>query len=274
MQLHIHHFTCYSYPNEVFLEPHYLCFHPLHRPYLDLKKYDIKIKPEPDGLFELIDIENNMQHQCWFNKLLTKLEIDVDIVVNCSSFNPFGFYIDRNINKKDHAAYNNYLEIIESSVEVEKFLQRFREKKDEDLLSTLSGLLADIHSNWDHTLRYEDDLHSPTKSFKQKKGSCRDLAWMLINMLRQLDIPSRFVSGYAFNPDLGEGHELHAWVEAMITGGGWIGMDPSAGIFVNEAYIPVSCSYLPKNTLPVTGNYRGSVPSDLKTKITIEKTSK
>lgn len=88
-------------------------------------------------------------------------------------------------------------------------------------------------------------------------------------MLRNLSIPSRFVSGYAFNPELKVDHELHAWVEVWVPGAGWIGLDPSAGLLTNANYIPVSSSYIPENTLPVQGNFRGSSSAELTFEVSI-----
>ena len=88
-------------------------------------------------------------------------------------------------------------------------------------------------------------------------------------IFRQLKIPARFVSGYAFNPVLEDGHELHSWVEAWIPGAGWIGFDPVSGLLTNHFYIPVVSSFDPKYTLPVQGSYMGDATSKLETEVII-----
>lgn len=63
--------------------------------------------------------------------------------------------------------------------------------------------------------------------------------------------------------------ELHAWVEVLLSGAGWVGLDPGSGLFPNEYYIPAATSHDPSNTMPVTGLYRGTGSSKLDTSVSI-----
>ncbi len=270
MRLQIHHITRYLYEDSVFLEPHYLNFYPQQRSYLQVEAFDLKVDPAPSGLFPLLNIENTLQYQCWFDKKVKCLEISASIKVHSTEFNPFGFFIDMNvleINSQEHFGYLTIKQPI--SPEMQAMLLPYKPLPANELLTPVNEILQLINKHWDYAARYAEDIHEPSDCFKRKNGSCRDLSWMMIIMLRYLGIPARFVSGYAFNPELGEGHELHAWVEFMAPGAGWIGADPSAGIFTNEAYIPVAASKDPKKTLPVYGSYRGNVSSRLETEVKI-----
>ena len=110
----------------------------------------------------------------------------------------------------------------------------------------------------------------PDKTFELKSGSCRDLSWMEIHLLRNMGIASRFVSGYFYLPLEKEGFDLHAWVEVFIPGAGWIGFDPSHGMVAGASHIPVASSAHYDNTMAVTGAVRGSASSELETKLWIE----
>jgi transglutaminase-like putative cysteine protease len=55
----------------------------------------------------------------------------------------------------------------------------------------------------------------PDDTFNLKKRSCRDLSWMQINLLRQLGIAARFVSGYYYFDMDEPAYELHAWVDVL-----------------------------------------------------------
>ena len=270
MQLKIHHLTRYHYDDAVFLEPHYFNFYPQQRSYLQVEVFDLQVDPIPDGLFPLLNIENSLQYQCWFNKTVKHLEINASIEVRTTEFNPFCFFIDKDVLEKNSQEHFGYLTVDQPiSPEMQEILMPYQSLPSNELLTPVNEILQSINQHWDHTVRYAEDIHDPSDCFKRKNGSCRDLSWMMIIMLRYLGIPARFVSGYAFNPELGEGHELHAWVEFMAPGAGWIGVDPSAGIFTNEAYIPVAASKNPKTTLPVYGSYRGNVRSRLETEVKI-----
>ena len=111
--------------------------------------------------------------------------------------------------------------------------------------------------------------YHPNKLFQLKSGSCRDLAWMQIQLLRNLGFAGRFVSGYFYldaeNPEF----ELHAWLEVFIPGAGWIGLDPSHGMLAGDAHIPVASSSNYENTMPVSGSVRGSANSTLKNDLII-----
>ena len=91
-----------------------------------------------------------------------------------------------------------------------------------------------------------------------------------MNLLGVLGLASRFVSGYAFNPELEGGHELHAWLEVFLPGAGWVGMDPSLGLLTGHSYVPLAFHPSPQKTLPVQGKYGGKSSSRLYTEVRVQ----
>jgi len=114
-----------------------------------------------------------------------------------------------------------------------------------------------------YQVRHEIGTQTPEQTLSLKSGSCRDMAWLLVQAFRVMGIASRYVSGYLIQlaPDqrsidephlLTEDHvELHAWAEVFLPGAGWIGLDPTSGQMTAEGHIPLVCTPTPRSPLPL-----------------------
>jgi transglutaminase-like putative cysteine protease len=73
------------------------------------------------------------------------------------------------------------------------------------------------------------------------EGVCQDYTHLFIAMCRYNGIPARYVSGYIY-PDnnLLGALQMHAWAEVLVPDIGWIGIDPTNNIFVNDFFVKVS----------------------------------
>jgi len=270
MILQVQHITKYQYSHEVFIEPHHLYFHPSFRHYFKLLEFDINISPNLSGISFRTDAENNSYHQVWFNDVITELHIATYLKVETSTINPFNLLVEPNPKLDHKEALKIHLQTVDLSDELANWTKKKSDETGDNLITLLSYLTQSIKLDWIHEDRYVENLMTPVECFKSRRGSCRDLAWMLIQMLRNLGIAARFVSGYAFNPELTAGHELHAWVEAWVPGAGWIGLDPSTGLFATDQYIPVAASFKPEHTFPVQGTYRGAAEAQLSFEVKIQ----
>jgi hypothetical protein len=254
MIFHIVHHTSYIFDGEVFLEPHHLYFHPSARSHMKVNSFDIEINPSPSGLAQRLDAENNIYHQCWFNHQVKQLDIKIEMTVETWEVNPFNFLVEESYLRDHTPSLQIFLTKQHLSIDQKDWLAQMQNLAGDDLVTFITFLNKEIFAAWEHQGNHSTKIISPSECFALKKGSCRDLAWMLVQLLRNVQIPARFVSGYTFNTSLEVDHELHAWAEAWLPGAGWIGLDPTAGLLTTNNYIPVSTSYIPENTLPVQGN--------------------
>ncbi len=277
MQVEIQHETHYKYSEEVFPGTHYLYFRPLNRPYQRLISYDIETDPVPAGLAGRVDRENNVYYQLWYLDKVSHLHIRTSMVMELNSFNPYDFLIDPPLDIHERFKYSHtptsmlepYLSYDGMTPEMNLFIEQAIGRASGNVLDFFQGLNQEIAREWDHAIRLEENILEPSICFEKKSGSCRDLAWMLINMLRSKGFACRFISGYSYVPGMKDGHELHAWLEVLLPGAGWLAMDPTLGLLVTEHHIPLAASYDPANTLPVQGSYHGSAKSEMSTEVII-----
>lgn len=278
MRFKIIHETNYRFSSKVFLEPHYFRFKPRITPNCSLEHFNLRISPTPNGISEHLDAENNQIHFCWFEGEYTALIIESVSLVNSPAYNPFNFILHplSYINLPFEYApqlkrlLQPALYVHKISAPLIKYGERIKSEANSNTVQFITNLTSQIHADFTVEVRHEGPPHKPDKTFELKKGSCRDITWMQIQLLRYTGIAARFVSGYYYVEAEVPEYELHAWLEVFLPGAGWIGYDPSHGIAASNEHIPVASSAQYENTMPVTGSVRGSATTKLTTNLVIE----
>ena len=278
MKFNIIHKTVYVFSEDVFLEPHYFRFKPkdgLHSKVID---YYLDLYPKPSGIAEQTDVENNIVHFCWFDGMIKELVINSSSTVEIEDYNPLGFILHPQQYFEMPFVYpDGLIDMLQPTLKgkaipdnLKAYVQELLAISNHKTIDFITNLNRKIHSDFTIESREIGEPYKPGQTFDYKIGSCRDLSWMLIHLLRDMGIASRFISGY-FYPIVDNPHfELHAWVEVFLPGAGWIGLDPSNGIMTGMSHIPISSSAHYENTMPVTGSVRGSASSVLTSELFIE----
>jgi transglutaminase-like putative cysteine protease len=97
----------------------------------------------------------------------------------------------------------------------------------------------------------------------RRRGSCRDIAVLMIEAVRWLGFGARIVSGYLINRNAGTignagAGSTHAWVEIYLPGAGWITFDPTNRTVGDFSVIPIAVARDIKQAVPVSGSFAGT----------------
>jgi len=111
-------------------------------------------------------------------------------------------------------------------------------------------------------------------ALRNRQGVCQDFAHIMIALVRRLQIPCRYVSGYMFHRDESEKDRSlegasHAWVEALVPRLGWIAFDPTNNLVGGDRHIRVAIGRDYADVPPTRGVYKGEAQSELSVAVTV-----
>jgi transglutaminase-like putative cysteine protease len=153
----------------------------------------------------------------------------------------------------------------------------FRDDGTADTYELLGEMTRTIRRTFKHVSRHEKGIQAPAATLTLGRGSCRDLAVLMIAALRGRGIAARFASGYLHLADDDDddlsGGNTHAWVQVYVPGPGWVDYDPSAGTVGNENLIRVAVAHDPREAIPLQGTWFGTAADHLAMKVAVKVTT-
>ena len=271
----LHHRTHYAFDRPVGLSPHEVRLRPASHCRTPIESYSFKVKPARHFLNWQQDPFGNWVARLVFPERTRELEIVVDLVAEMTVINPFDFFVDpiaqgfpfayRPENRRELLPY---LEQDPLTPRLGAWIEDARARFASSPIDTIQFLIEvnrKVREDVDYLIRMEPGIQPPEQTLEHAQGSCRDSAWLLVQILRHFGIAARFASGYLIQlkPDqkpldgpAGPEHDftdLHAWCEAYLPGAGWIGLDATSGLLAGEGHIPLACTALPGSAAPVSG---------------------
>jgi transglutaminase-like putative cysteine protease len=144
-------------------------------------------------------------------------------------------------------------------------------RRRDDPLTVLRNLNSDINRIFDYspkTTRVDSPID---EALSMRKGVCQDFAHIMITLVRHLQIPCRYVSGYLYRGEgSSTGEATHAWVEAYLPDIGWVGFDPTNNTLTNERHVCVAIGRDYSDVPPTRGVFRGKAESEMAVTVRID----
>ncbi|MDR3512210.1 MAG: transglutaminase family protein [Caulobacteraceae bacterium] len=144
---------------------------------------------------------------------------------------------------------------------------------DEPVLDFLTRLNSAIHGQFGYVNRYVEGVQAPTETLALGSGACRDLAWLMVEAVRQLGFAAQFVTGYLYSPGGGSAVRgagaTHAWCQVFLPQLGWLEFDPTNGLVESPDLIQVGATRSPTEAAPVAGNLIG-FPGNSRLSVSVE----
>src|SRR4051812_11962595 len=250
MAIHValRHKTSYRYDRLVGLGPQVVRLRPAPHCRTPILAYSLKIEPKDHFLNWQQDPHSNYQARLVFPEKVKEFSVQVDLVAEMAVFYPFYFFFEPSADQFPFAYEPT------TATELQPFLRKDPlTPKLEALIKSIDltprttiDFLVELNRKITEAVRYiirlEPGVQSPEETLTNAAGSCRDSAWLFVQVLRHLGLAARFVSGYLIQltPDVKalEGPvgaekdftDLHAWTEVFLPGAGWIGFDPTSAL--------------------------------------------
>ena len=275
----IEHRTTYRFDRATTLHPHVLRLRPAPHCRTPILAYSLTVAPDSHFINWQQDPFGNYMARLVFPEPSDVLDITVDLVADLTVINPFDFFVE------ESAEFYGFSYEPQLASDLEPYL-RLSAVSEPHLDKWLTGIdrgikngsgtigIADflvainqrLYQDIEYSVRMEPGVQSPDETLTRAIGSCRDTGWLLVEALRRMGLAARFVSGYLVQLtadkaalDGADGPtadftDLHAWAEVYVPGAGWIGLDPTSGLFAGEGHIPLACTPHPASASPVTGS--------------------
>ena len=254
IQVLLRHRTEYRYGKAVTLGPQVVQLRPAPHTRTPIVRYALHIEPRRHTLRWLFDAYNNHLARLLFSEKTTEFVVEVELVVEMADFNPFDFFLEPGTDMypfryadETALALAPYRTVAPAGPRLAAFLATLS-REQQPTVSFLVGLNGRLRDEIGYVTRLEAGVQPSEQTLELQTGSCRDSAWLFVEVLRHLGFAARFTSGYLIQLAGEDGipgsdsTDLHAWAEVFLPGAGWIGLDATSGLMAGAGHIPLACT--------------------------------
>jgi len=275
MRARLTHTFSYRYSAPVQLGPHRICLKPRGHGFQRLVSYELRFSPEPNRWWPLVAASGDEIQRASFLGSTDSFDVQAISEVETYLPPPLEICLEQNgldlpypvgqLNSDLMGSLEGWLPNGQHDPAAVELAQEALMGSDQRALMFLNQLVEMIQDRVKYTQRHVGPAWPAGRTLKERVGSCRDLAMLMVESCRCVGLPARFVSGYHLVEPPPKRYDLHAWAEVYLPGAGWRGFDPSGMGAIDDRYIPLATSSKPGLTAAVSGSYSG--PSEVKSKL-------
>ncbi len=269
MKIKIRYETKYSYEAEVSFSPHIFRLFPKADTHLKVERFVFETNPGANVQYRR-DLFDNIVTHCFYPEKSRDLWARLELDLGLEERNAFHFILASRASNFPFQYEPEEIAVLTPflSAPATPLTLPFWKARAGPTVGVLVDLNQAIHDHLRYERREEGAPRTPEETLALGAGACRDFAVLLAHALRTLGIAARLASGYLLEGGGGsrtaEG-ALHAWTEAYLPGAGWVGLDPTNGIFCNHNHIAAAVGLSPEDVAPISGHYYADrhVPSSM-----------
>ncbi len=282
-KLRVQHTTRYQYDVPVERSTHRLHLCPIHDWDQRVLAHTLTLKPDAATL-QFEDVFGNRVTTFSIEEPYQELVIAADSIVEIHDGDPFEF-----AKKKlkpsfplawmpwEQAMLFPYLRPVElpdsQLTELFEFAMGIVHKNEQDLMETLFAINLMLFKEYQYAPGTTNLETTPYDVFVNKRGVCQDFSNLFICMARLLGIPARYVCGYVFTGNTGEGRAgsdaSHAWVQLYLPNMGWRSFDPTNGVIPTTGHVRIGYGRYHRDVTPTSGTLYSPAKETMSVEVTV-----
>lgn len=278
----IRHFTRYRYSHPVWQSMMEVRMHPRSEGNQRCFVFQLSVNPRA-RIFSYTDSRGNFVHHFDLPARHEQLTIISDALVNIEPQDPvpetmdYGAWkeLEQLIDQKDYWDTLMPSRFARPSPQLDQLAEELGviERNGRSPLAFVKDVAAAVNRSITY-VKKSTRVNSPIEhALHSRQGVCQDFAHIMITLVRKVQIPCRYVSGYLYHsghdPEHPADGATHAWVEAFLPALGWVGFDPTTNLLAGAQHIRTAVGRDYADVPPTMGTMKGKAGTELQVRVRV-----